>query len=642
MACYAWLAVAAVACGADEAADLQPLEIPPGCNPIAADADCLLPWPSDVFRVADDTLPSGGRVVHPDRALPEAVDGRPIDLYGVHPADGFSFAPTILAIFPEGLDDAELPRAGTDLTRTLGPDSPTQILEAATGRRILHLAELDPRAGSDARRALILRPLERLEPGQRYVVALQRLAYAGEPVAPPEGFRRIRDGRTEQDPQLDDLAEHYEDEIFPVIEAAGIGRGDLQLAWDFSVRSEANAMADMEAVREATLAYLVEAPPEVTITAANAGTDPRIARIVEGTVRVPLFVESDLPGATFVRGADGRPEVGGTAQVPFTIVVPQRAVDDGLPAPVAQFGHGFFGTRNEIVGDGRIALADATGLVLAAVDWWGLSDPDQAFIVADLMADPSRVLDFVDRLHQAMANQMVFARALAEVLPAQPELAIAGAPALDGTQVGFLGISLGHILGGTYVAQSPDIDRAALIVGGGPFGLVMTRSYPFRAFLDYIDEAVPDELDQQVFLAMLSAGLDRVDPITYAPHVVADPFDGMPASRQVLVQAGLGDTSVPPLAAEAHARALGIGLLDPPVRDVPGLERVTAPAASALVEQDLGVPPPYAEETATPAETPTAVHGDVPKSPPMMEQVRRFLRAGGEVEATCDGPCDPD
>ena len=37
----------------------EPLNLADGCNPLLAGLDCMLPYPSDFFRVEDSTTPSG-------------------------------------------------------------------------------------------------------------------------------------------------------------------------------------------------------------------------------------------------------------------------------------------------------------------------------------------------------------------------------------------------------------------------------------------------------------------------------------------------------------------------------------------------------------------------------------------------------
>ena len=51
---------------------------------------------------------------------------------------------------------------------------PTVLLEARTGRRIPHFVENDSRA-SGGRVTTVIRPLESLLPGERYIVAVRKL-----------------------------------------------------------------------------------------------------------------------------------------------------------------------------------------------------------------------------------------------------------------------------------------------------------------------------------------------------------------------------------------------------------------------------------------------------------------------------------
>src|SRR5690606_7284575 len=145
------------ACGGDEA--IEPLVVPAGCNPLAFEHDCLLPYPSDFYLAGSG---AERRVTVPASALPVDANGATIDFLAHHPADGFSVGNQILVLFPQGVDDTDLVGAGSDLNDSLAPSSPTILLEADTGRRVLHLAEVDPRAKDPARQTLVIRPLERL------------------------------------------------------------------------------------------------------------------------------------------------------------------------------------------------------------------------------------------------------------------------------------------------------------------------------------------------------------------------------------------------------------------------------------------------------------------------------------------------
>jgi hypothetical protein len=130
----------------------EPPLVPEGCNPLAYEHDCMLPFPSDVFLQADADTPSGRRVVISDAAITRDTEGRPVDMLALHPADGFSPGSQLLALFPQGIDEGPLIGALDDPLRSLDDDSPTLLLDADSGERIMHLAETDPRALDDARR----------------------------------------------------------------------------------------------------------------------------------------------------------------------------------------------------------------------------------------------------------------------------------------------------------------------------------------------------------------------------------------------------------------------------------------------------------------------------------------------------------
>ena len=220
------------------------LTIPAGCNPIGAGtgSDCLLPYPSDVFLGSGHvTIPTAAQVAFHDV---------PADLLAAHPVDGFPVGSPILALFPVGIDDTSLVFWTGDVARSREASSPTVLLDASTGERILHFAELDPRAQTDDRRALIIRPLVRLENGHRYIVAIHDLYdKAGHYLDAPAGFRSLRDDGGRANPALSALSQHFEDDVFPALEAAGIARDTLQLAWDFTTASEASTTKDMLDIR---------------------------------------------------------------------------------------------------------------------------------------------------------------------------------------------------------------------------------------------------------------------------------------------------------------------------------------------------------------------------------------------------------
>ena len=636
------LALVALGCSDDE----QPLAIPEGCNPVAYEHDCLLPFPSDFFLVADPSLPSGLRVALTEAAQLRDTAGAVGDLTTLHPADGFSPGTQILALFPQGFDDTTLVGATDDLRDSLEDPSPTVLVDTVTGERVLHIAEVDPRASSDERRGLLIRPMERLEDGRRYVVGVRDLVASdtGRLLLAPRVFTRLRDLVDTQDPAITALSHRYEREVFEPLRRAGVGRSSLQLAWDFTVRTRDNATADMLAIREQIIEHYAQHAPVVTVDSVEQTPETHQFRRIEATVEVPLFVDGTEPMAPLVRDNDGVPTATTTTEVPFTVIIPnsvgQRAAG-AAPARLMQFGHGFFGDRSE-ANSFVDQVADQGKMVLVAADWWGMTDADRFPVVDAIIAEPDTAMRFTDRVHQGMANFMAVAYATQGPLVELAEIQIDDDPTYDTSTLYFYGISQGGILGGTYLALTPHIDHAVFSVGGANFSLMMFRARPFAAFLLFIAQLFPDELDQQKFTVLSQLSFDRIDPWTYAPLVIDEPLDGGPVQRQVLMQIGIGDDQVPNIASHAHARVMGLSSLLPAPREIYGLDTVDSPADSALVEFDFGLEPPLAGDQATPASSSNDAHEGVRRLPAAIEQLDRFFAPDGRVEHTCDEICDPE
>jgi hypothetical protein len=644
------LALLVAGCGSDDSAsndggDLPPLTIPEGCNPLAADWDCMLPYPSDFLLKDDASMPSGKRVtLAPDMVLHGKTAD--IDPTLLHAADGFSPGNQILALFPGGVDDENLVFHQDDVTQSLGADSPTLLIDTSTGEPVLHFAELDPRADDDARRGLVIRPLTRLKDATRYVVVIRGLVdHDGKPVAPPEGFRRIRDKKVAKDPILGPLGQRYESEIFPVLEPLGVERKSLQLVWDFTTRTEENATGDMQRMRELLLAELAKGPPAFTIDDVQDDVDAHVFRKISGSMKVPLFLDANEPMSPLHRDANGQVASNGVIDVPFTVLVPrsvgERAAGEP-PGRLVQYGHGFFGTRAEAESE-PTELADEKGFVLVATDWQGMSEPDRGGVADALVADTANVARFTDRLHQGMANFMALAALAKGPLATAPELQVAAGAAYDPGELYFVGHSLGHILGSTYVALAPEVERAAMTVGGVNLSFCLFRAEPFQLFLVLLTATIPDFLDQQKFGYLLQLSFDRIDSITYASRMLDNTLPGSPPLRRVLLVVGIGDPAVTPLAAELQARSLGIPELSPAPRVVGGLETLAAPIdGSAFLELDFHVTPEPGVLAIPPGADPeNPVHEGVRREPAIREAISRFLRPGGKIEQTCDGVCDP-
>ncbi len=633
-----------------------PLAIPQGCNPLAAEHDCLLPYPSDFFLTPDTTLPSGKRVRITQAAALRTRRDAVVDFTLTHPVDGFSHHQPLLVYFAGGVSTEGVVFHTDDPQRSLRPTSKVVVLDGETGKPVPAWAEVDLNTTEPSEQAFIIRTFERLQSGHRYIVALQDLlspAGAGKasmPLPAPGGFARLRDGKADSTPELAALSTRYEAEIFPLLSRFGIDRSRLQLAWDFTTSSEASNTRDLDAIRADVLPKLQAKPPVVTVVsvAENDPTkNPNIWLRIEGTIRVPLYLASSEVGAKLYRNARGQVQQNGETEVPFTLQVPQSAKPADMnfePARILEYGHGFFGLREEINYGFMRGYTNEGRYVAVAVDWWGMSEPDLDQVVQDAVNSPGTAFDFVDRLHQAMVNMIALSYAVKGPLAQVPELRRFGKPLFDPDKLYYYGISQGAIFGVTMLSQNPVLDRAVLSVGGGPYSLMMSRSASYEMLFGLLTTQLATPLSIMKFMTLSQSTWDRVDPITYAPHLLSQPYPGSPANRHLLMQIGIGDHSVNNLASHVMARAIGVPLFNPSPQPVWGLSSVNAPADDGLVLVDFKLDP--AKIPGIYCRLPTEsekndVHEGVRRHPKIKQQIDQFFQPGGLIQNTCAGPCVP-
>lgn len=611
--------------------DVAPDPPDPSCNPVAPHVDCLLPYPSDHFLVDDPSTPSGKRVELPEAARLKTGFGTSFDLMNLHPVDGFSAHQPILALFPGAISHMSLtPQTGPP---AIGPTATSVLLRADTGEAVPHWTELDGFEAAPSRRVVIVRSYVRLEPETRYIVAFQNLKGAdGRDVSPPDSYLELAQ------------SERYQREILPALREFGVNPADVEMAWDFTTGSDAYLKADMLAMQADAIARMEQTPPRVSDVTVVQPDSEHIALRVEGVLDVPLYLESAETGALLHRGPDGAVAYNGQVAVPFLLQVPRSAIPDAeafAPARTLQWGHGFFGAREEVNHGFNQRYAQEGRYVMAAVDWWGMSEPDINAIVA-VGEDLDRAFAFVDRLHQAMINQLALTRALQTTIAELDAVRRFDQPLYDPEFIHFFGISQGHIFGVAAVALSPWIDRAVLGVGGGPYSLMMSRSANFAQLLGLINLILEDPVMTQKLISLSQHTWDRVDPVTWASHLVREPLPGTP-HRPVLTRMGVGDHAVPNLAGELLAREVGVPLLAPAARVPYGFAPEEGPLDSAFVTVDFGVDPLPGLDARLPTQDErNEVHGALRDLEPLKAQVDAFLRPDGAVQNFCEGPCDPE
>jgi hypothetical protein len=602
--------------------------------------------------------------------MPRDRDGEPIAPSDYNRSDGFSPGQIIVTRVP-GLDTlAAFRRTGavplTDMGRYRARRAPIVVIDARTGRRHPIWAELDMRAPRRSR-ALLIHPSLSWREGHRYVVALRRLRDArGRLLHPRRAFRIYRDRRRSRSPDVERRRRHLES-VFRILRRAGIRRRDLYLAWDFTVASRRSLSQRLLSIRNRAFASLGDRrlgdlrvagrPPAFRVDRVELAGG---VRRVFGRFTVPCYLNRPgcPPGARFRPDRRGLPTrlPHNTMSARFICLVPGSG-SSAAPGRALLFGHGLFGSARDVLALGP--LVNLFRIVACATDWSGMSSDDvpNALVVS---RDLSRFPSIPDRTQQGLLNFMFLGRLMLHPagLASNPAFRDGGGPVIDTRRVVYAGASLGGILGGALTAVAPDFTRAALIVPGMNFSLLVTRSADFDRFYSVIARFYRRPLERALILSMVQILWDRGEANAYAWHITRAPYRDTPR-HTVLLHEAFGDHQVANVATETEARTLGARLRRPALD--PGRSRDRAPfwgirpipaypfGGNALVVYDIGplrtaggsvLGTPPAPTTNTVPRIGVDPHAVTAFEPTAALQFSAFLAPGGAFVDVCgSSPC---
>lgn len=636
------------------------------CDPLTP-TYCGFPYPNDYWTEADPQSATGLRLALPQVIMPATVDGVQSSPDAFNEMDGFS--PGIAAM--THLPGATVTGLATpdSIADSLLPDSPTVIINADTGERLAHWVDLDEYvvqaklrvdAGEDApefdiqrsidelrqEQALMLRPAIRPDDATRYIVAIRRVVDdRGAAVAPSPGFLALRDDLPSDDPIIQSRRAHFE-EIFDTLEAHGISRDDLQIAWDYTTASRENNTRAMLHMRDEALASSPDGVP-YSIALKNESLADGIACRLEITFDMPLYTTKGETGGLLNLGEDGLPEQNGTFPYAAALIVPERA--QGEPAPLVAFGHGQLGAKEQVLGFQPIAAEQ--NFATFALDWKGFASDDVITVVTALSSgDLSTFRAVPERMHQGTLNFLMAMRTLSVAAGGGPATPLnealqrdCGGAMIDGSKRYYFGGSQGGILGASLMALTTDIERGLLAVPGQSYNLLLNRSVNFDPFADQIYSLYNwNALDMQLNLALVQGLWDRAEPTGYSKYIRTNLLPGTPP-HEVLIQVSKADHQVTNLGAHIMARTIGgVVNLAPLIRDVWGLEVVSGQhTGSAMLEVDFGNPDPPITNIPHWGDTMRDPHGRATELRGIGDSLRTFYETG-VAENRCNGPCGED
>lgn len=624
----------------------DPLALNADCDPLVP-AGCALPWPSDKYLVTDPSRDTGFRLQFGPTTLPANTRGVRVDPEPYTILDGYGVGVPLMAILPN-LDPDQL-LGERDIADTIHPDADIVWLEVTDDgvERVPYYAEPDPMQSDPALNILHVRPARLLKPGTRYVVGFRNLKDTdGERILPSRAFAALRDGvadRTEY-PALAQRQARF-DQVFAELQAEGIDRAELQLAWSFTTASSKALHGDMLSIRRQGFEATGPDGPELTFTEINEMSvedSPHIWLEIKGTMRVPHFMEpwgEDQFGRThwaMHRGSDGAPAQDGWRDADIWIRVP-HAARSGTPQGLVLYGHGQQGRGSQVRGGDKAPIANNHDLIFFACDLAGMSEEEQN-VTPSILLDMNLFPWISDRLHQGLLDYLMLTRGMMHRAAATEAFSSRGIQ-IDTNRVFYSGISQGGIFGATLMALSTDIQRGHLGVPGVHYFTLVGRSRNFTLLGQLLAGGYPDRTDQRVGLIAVQQLWNRTDPVSYYRHISAEPFEG-DAPRQVLLTPAKGDPQVSVLTVETMTRSdVGVALMAPydDQRAVPLVEPTDYPhTGSGMVLWQYGNawPAPGAQP---PAEDPAGdPHGAPRNDPDHNRQMVHFWETG-EIIDVCDG-----
>jgi hypothetical protein len=626
--------------------------IPKQCNPLGGQG-CLLPWPSMAYVKSDASSKTGYRLALTADAMPTNVDGVNVVPGPWNRWDGFSPAGPILAAFPTGVSNDNLPPYA-DPDKSLAADSPIVLLDYDTGERAPFFAEVDANITTAANADLIIRPLVRLKGGGHYIVAIRKAVKAADgselPISP--AFAALRDGKSFDHPLFAALKTTGA-AIFDKLAAAGVPKDDLVLAWDYVTASDEFLTSDLTKMRAAALPAMGANGSALSFTTVDQPPNPMAYKKYLGTYKAPDFLtNAEKDDSILRRDASGAPMLGGLRDANLAVIIPACVTTQPLPRPVIIFGHGLFGSAKGYLDDDFTAkLAQDNCFIIIAGDFIGLTDRQIA--LAPLAAnDMNKASQIAEKLAQSIIDFMSLETLAHHGMATSPQFQYMGQSVIDTSKIFYVGGSLGGIMGNTFMAYDPNITRAVLAVPGANWSMLFERSAAWSLLQGAAMGAYPDESLYQPLIALLGMAMEPYDPITTTAHVIKDPMPGTPV-KNILFWYTMGDCLVNNISTEMMARTMGIDMIGPtakPAWHVPLRTDVAAMQNGMFVFNDHPTPLPSVRNI--PPATDNGTHSGINKKAAALRSVSAYLlqskvvqacQAGG-VAVACDcataGACD--
>jgi len=309
------------------------------------------------------------------------------------------------------------------------------------------------------------------------------------------------------------------------------------------------------------------------------------------------------------------PSVIGLEDIPVTFILPAAPMPAG-GYPVVIYGHGLGASRDQLLSFAEPLTSK--GYAIVGIDMTGHGS---RFLATDQLANmDAQLRDFsgenaipdgfgdttgqltqfdffegflgVSAVRDSIRQSALDLSRLTQMLRTNIDLsALAGPgaaiPKLDTTRIAYLGESFGTVVGTVFASFEPGIGLFVLDVpGGGILDTILPASPEIGGPAMPLIEAVYLNLlplDQwNPLISMMQAVIDGADPLSFAPHVLADrfPIAGAPQPPKSLVAIEVvGDQVLANAGTHALAQGLKLDVMAPELILPDGLVEIGSPVA---------------------------------------------------------------
>ncbi|MBL8682056.1 MAG: hypothetical protein JNK05_23010 [Myxococcales bacterium] len=527
------------------------------CDP-ADPARCLLPWPSNVFTRVDSASGTGLRLSLSSRVATGD------DNSSLERANGFSRVTPIVTVVTGAVDAASLGEGTTGAIRLVRA-SPGAMMGTLVPLRI---RAVESRATGRPETVIIAYPLAPLEAATDYVVALMDSVRTTDGPGPmPDALARASLGLAPPTTGTEARYAAYHAPSRMALQRASVDSARVVRIWDFTTRSDEDALRDTRAMRAQMLAAIDAGTYGVSITSVTAPATGDIGLIVDGRLTgLPDFL--DRAAMKLARNADGTVRAAGMHDAPFRVTIPRgtgnyRAI---------LFGHGLGGDYSDDSFDVDIARV---GAAKVGVRFAGLTGADVIETIGGLSRAAAGSEWAAALTQQSLVDACAIQRALAGRLGdalAAPMLGTMANPAagrrVDTTRQVWAGGSLGGTMGLVYAQLEPSIEAAVLNVPGAAWTGYLVLSSVFSLGRGVLLANYRTDVNLQLAVAIAQSNFDGIDGANWASSSMA---------RRVpqLVQQSMGDPVLPGPGTEMVASVTGAQQIGAPLSTVYRVTRAT-------------------------------------------------------------------